>query len=41
MTVNEKIKTIDNKVDQIKTQHNLDLQKSKISALPSGNVNQY
>ena len=38
MTITEKIKTINNKVDQNKSQCNLDRQTAKISALSSGNV---
>ena len=38
MTVCEKIKTIDNKTKQNKTQYNLDRQTAQISALPSGNA---
>ena len=38
MTVTEKIKTIDNKIEQNKAQYNLDKQTAKISALSSGNI---
>ena len=38
MTITEKIKTINNKVEQNKSQFNLDRQTAKISALSSGNV---
>ena len=38
MTVTEKIKAIDNKIEQIETQYSLDRQTAKISALLSGNV---
>ena len=38
MIVNEKIKTIDNKIEQNKAQYNLDRQTAKISPLSSGNV---
>ena len=38
MTTAEKIKTINNKVGQSKSQCNLDRQTAKISALSSGNV---
>ena len=38
MTITEKIKTINNKVEQNKSQCNLDRQTAKISALSSGNV---
>ena len=38
MVVNEKIKPIDNKIQQNKLQYDLDRQAVKISALSSGNV---
>ena len=38
MTVSKKIKTIDNKTEQNKAQHNLDQQTVKISALSSRNI---
>ena len=38
MTITEKIKTINNKVEQNKSQCNLDRQTAKISALSSANV---
>ena len=38
MTVSEKIKPIDNKIEQNKAQYDLDRQAAKISALSSGNV---
>ena len=41
MTVTEKIKTIDNKIEQIKAQYDSDRQTAKISALLSGNVSKY
>ena len=41
MTVTEKIKTIDNKIEQNKAQYNLDKQTAKISALSSGNIGKY
>ena len=42
MNVNEKMKTIDNKIEQNKSQYNLDKQKTaKTSALLSGNVGKY
>ena len=41
MSVCEKIKTIDNKIEQNKTQYNLDRKIAKVSALSSGNVNKY
>ena len=41
MTIAEKIKTIDNKIEQNQTQHDLDRQTVKIFALLSGNVSNY
>ena len=41
ITVSEKIKTIDNKIDQHKAQYNLDWQTAMISVLLSGNVGKY
>ena len=41
MTISEKIKTIDNKIEQSKAQYDLDRQTGKISALLSGNVSKY
>ena len=41
MTVSEKIKAIDNKIDQHKTQYNSDVQTAMISVLSSGNVDKY
>ena len=41
MTVTEKIKTIDNKIEQNKAQYDLDRQTAKIAALSSGNVSKY
>ena len=38
MNVNEKIKTIDNKIKQYKAQDNLNRQTAWILALPSGNL---
>ena len=38
MSISEKIKTIDNKIEQNKAQYNLDRQTAKISALSSENV---
>ena len=38
MSISEKIKTIDNKIEQNKAQYNSDRQTAKISALSSGNV---
>ena len=41
MTITNKIKTINNKIDQNKVQQNLNKQTAKISALSSGNVSKY
>ena len=41
MSISEKIKTIDNKIEQNKVQYNLDRQTAKISALSSRNVSKY
>ena len=41
MTASEEIKIIYNKVDLNKAQDNLDIEKSKIPALSSGNVGKY
>ena len=41
MSISEKIKAINNKIQQNKTQYNLDRQTAKISALSSGNVSKY
>ena len=41
MSISEKIKAINNKIEQSKVQYNLDRETAKISALPSGNVSQY
>ena len=41
MTVSEKIKTINNKIEQNKTQYNLDRQTAKSLALSSENVDKY
>ena len=38
MSISEKIKSIDNKIEQNKAQYNLERQTAKISALSSGNV---
>ena len=38
MSISEKIKGINNKIEQNKVQHDLDRQTAKISALSSGNV---
>ena len=41
MTVSERIKIIDNKVEQNKAQYNLDRQTAKMPALSSRNVGKY
>ena len=41
MSISEKIKTIDNKIEQNQAQYNLDRQTAKISALSSENVSKY
>ena len=41
MTITENIKTIDNKIKQIKAQCHLDNQTATISALSLGNVSEY
>ena len=41
MTVSLKIKTINNIIEQTKTQYNLDRQTAKSSALSSGNISKY
>ena len=41
MSINERIKTIDNKIQQNKVQYDLDRQTAEISALSSGNVGKY
>ena len=41
MTFSEKIKTIDNKIDQFKAQYNSDRQAAKILVLWSGNVGKF
>ena len=41
MTVSEKIKTIDNKIEQNKAQYYLNRQTAKISTLSSGNNGKY
>ena len=41
MSACKKIKTIDNKIEQNKTQYNLDRQTVMVSALSSGNVGKY
>ena len=41
MTISEKTKEANNKIEQIKAQYNLDKQIAKILALSSGNVSKY
>ena len=41
MSISEKIKTIDNKIEPNKAWSNLDRQTAKFSALSSGNVSKY
>ena len=41
MRIRQKIKTINDKIEQNKSQYNLDRETAKISALSSGNVNRY
>ena len=41
MSISEKIKAINNKIEQNKTQYNLGRQTSKISSLSGGNVGKY
>ena len=41
MSISEKIKAINNKIEQNKVQYNLDWQIAKFSALSSGNVSKY
>ena len=41
MSISEKIKAINNKIEQNKAQYNLERQTAKISALSSGNVCKY
>ena len=41
MTVSDKIKTIDNKIEENKAQYDLDRQATNISALSLGSVNRY
>ena len=41
MSISEKIKTIDNKIEQNKAQNDLDRQTVKISALSSGKISKY
>ena len=41
MSISEKIKTIENKIEHNKAHYNLDRQTAKVSALSSGNVSKY
>ena len=41
MTIDEKIKTIDNKIQQNRAQYNLNRETVKILALSAGNVHKY
>ena len=41
MSISEKIKTTDNKIEQNKAQYSLDRQTAKISTLSSENVRKY
>ena len=41
MSIGEKIKTIDNKIEQNKAQYDLDRETAKISALSSENISKY
>lgn len=41
MSINEKIKSINNRIEQNKTGHNLERQTAKNFALPLRNVNKY
>ena len=41
MTISEKIKIIDNRTKQNKSQYDLDRQAAKVYALSSGNVGKY
>ena len=41
MSTSDKIKAIDNKIEQNKAQYNLDRQAAKISALSSRNISKY
>ena len=41
MSIDEKIKTINSKIEQNKAQYNLDREAAKIPALSSGNVSKY
>ena len=41
MTASEKIKTVNNKIEQNKAQYSLERQNAKILALSSGNIGKY
>ena len=41
MSISEKIKAINNKIEQNKSQSDVDRQTAKLSALASGNVSKY
>ena len=41
ISISEKMKAINNKIEQKKAQYNLERQIAKISALSSGNVSKY
>ena len=41
MSISEKIKAINNKIEQKKAQYNLDRHTAKLSALSSGNISKY
>ena len=41
MSISEKIKTMDSKIEQSKGQYDLDRQNAKIATLPSGNISKY
>ena len=41
MNISEKIKTINNKIEQNEAQYDINRQTVKISALPSGNASKY
>ena len=41
MTVSEKIKSIDNKIEQNKAQHKLEIQTAEVLEISSGNVCKY
>ena len=41
MSISEKIKAINNKIEQNQAQYDLDKQTAKISAFSSGNISKY